>query len=103
MATHEYYCHFCGADRLITTRTGESPPTPRCCNHAMAKRFGFSFPRVPIEIASSGLGRFGSMRAYNTARDRHSDEHSERVGRAVTYETFDPRDPTQDPTSPSAA
>lgn len=99
MAKHEFHCRTCLETKTIITPAGESPDVPHHCNQRMAKRFGFRFNEVPIEIGSPGLGRFGSMRSYKTARDRHSDEHSERVGRAVTYETFDPRDPDQSPVS----
>lgn len=99
MATHEYHCRECGIDRTITANPGEAPPVPSHCGQQMAKRFGFSFAEVRKEIHSGGLGHFDSDRKYRSALSRASDEASERIGRAVTYESFDPRDPGQDPTA----
>ena len=102
MPSHHFVCRQCGDKQIIdSTITMPSPPHPYChkCHRTYAKVFGFNTTPMQIEI-SSPHGKFGSERAYNTARDQRSAEHSERVGREVTFESFDPRDPDQDPRKP---
>lgn len=100
MPNHNFLCRECGAKDIILTPIGESPPHPYCsdCNRIMAKIFSFDFQPVQNEISSPSVGKHGSTRSYNTARDRLSAEHTERVGMDVNFETFDPRDPDMDPT-----
>ncbi len=64
----------------------------------MKRKFSFAFMPVQNEINSQSVGKHGSTRSYNTARDKLSAEHSERVGMDVNFETFDSRDSDSDPT-----
>ena len=100
MPVHEFVCRGCEDKLVLTSQISDPTPHHPYCNHCKqryAKVFGFGFNPIQIEINSPAVGKFGSQRSYKTALDRHSDHHSERVGRAITYEAFDPRDSDQDP------
>lgn len=79
------------------------PEHPYCsrCDHPFAKQFGFSAPPIEIEIHSPNVGKHGSKRSYNTALSKLSDEHSQRVGMDVKYESFSSNDNDQSPIDPS--
>jgi hypothetical protein len=103
MPIYQYKCNGCGETSDITASIRmPTPNPPHCysCHRVMVRKYSpFGFTPIEIEISGPG-GKFGSKRAYNTDRDRRSEEHSERVGREVTFESFDPRDPDQDPRKP---
>ena len=104
MPAHHFVCRQCGDKQVIEESiTMPSPPHPYChkCHRTYAKVFGFNSTTVPIEIMSTGFGKFGSMRAYKTERDRRAEEHSRRVGMDIQYDTFSPADNDQSPTSNS--
>ena len=100
MPAHHFICRQCGDKQVIhSTITMPSPQHPYCtkCHRTYAKVFGFSATKVPIEIHSTGFGKFDSMRAYKAERDRRSEEDSERIGMEVKYDTFSPSDKDQSP------
>ena len=103
MPEHHFVCRSCGDKLILDSPIGRSPNTPYCntCRRRYSKIFGFSSSQIPIEIMSTGFGRFGSMRAYKAERDRRSAEHSERVGMDIQYDTFSPADNDQSPASNS--
>ena len=100
MPSHNFICRDCGERESIITPIGESPPHPYCqdCKKVYAKVFSFDFAPIQKEIHSQSVGKHGSVRSYNTARDRLSEAHTERVGMDVNFESFDPRDTDMDPT-----
>ena len=101
MPTYQYRCSDCGyTEELVIPLADPHPSDLLCptCNGRAKRRFSFGFQSFDIEIHSPNVGKHGSVRSYNTARDRLSAIHEERIGRPVTLESFDARDPDADPT-----
>jgi len=100
MPTYEYKCKNDHVTVMIQSMDQPRPCDLLCedCGLLATRRFSFDFNPIQNEIHSPSVGKHGSTRSYNTARDRLSAEHSERTGQAVTFETFDARDSDQDPT-----
>lgn len=104
MPIYQFKCNECGdiAEVQASIRF-PTPNPPMCtkCSRVMVRKYSpFGMTPIMVEINSPAVGKHGSVRSYKTALDRHSDIHSHRVGREVKYESFDGRDPDQDPTKP---
>ena len=103
MPIYQYRCRACGFEKELLRSIDESiPPQLECrvCGMSAKRVFSFGWQPFEIEINSPNVGKHGSKRSYNTARDRLAEEHSNRVGMDVQLESFDARDPDADPTKP---
>jgi len=104
MPSHHFVCRGCGDKEVLTASVHEPTPNhPYCntCRQRYAKVFGFKPMAFPIEIHSPNVGKHGSQRSYNTARDRLAAQHTERTGMEVKYDSFDLRDNDKSPVNPS--
>ena len=104
MPIYQYKCNGCGdIEDVAASIHFPTPNPPMCieCHRVMVRKYSpFGFTGIEIEINSPNVGKHGSKRSYNTARDRLAAEHTERVGMEVKLESFDARDTDQDPTKP---
>jgi hypothetical protein len=91
MPLHEFICRDCNDTLYTQVPIGEDPDTPYCPihQHLYSRVYSFNAKHIPIEITSSGVGKHGSVRSYKTALSKLSDEHTERIGRQVSYEPID--------------
>ncbi len=103
MPVYQYRCRACGFEKETLQSIDEDVAAQlecRVCGGAAKRVFSFGWQPFEIEIHSPNVGKHGSKRSYNTARDRLAAEHTERVGMEVKLESFDARDKDQDPTKP---
>ena len=104
MAQHVFIFRSCGAKQVLDSPVGTSPSHPWCldCERVFSKVFSFNPAPVTIDVTSAGFGYHSSVKSYNEALKRGGQAQYDRLGVESTFESFDPRDTDQSPTTPLA-